>query len=136
MVFLEVLIIILTVLLVYFIIKNLQWQYRFENRIREWLEKEEQQIRQDAIQRSARAMSGKTLEKFIPFLDKFPYDPHDVRWLGDPIDLVIFDGYSDNELKSVVFCEVKSGGGKLSKNQNNIKEIIENKKVKWLEFKP
>ena len=135
MVLFELTVIILSVLLLYFIIKNLEWKYRFERRIREWIELEEERIRQDAIQRSARTLSGKTLEKLVPFLDKFPYNPHDVRWLGDPVDLVIFDGYSnDGNLRQVVFCEVKSGKSKLSEIQKKIRELIENKKVKWSEF--
>ena len=137
MVLLELAVIVLTVLLVYFGIKNLQWKYNFEQRVKEWIEREEQRIREDAISRSARVLSGKTLEKFVPFLDKFPYDPHDVKWLGDPIDLVIFDGYSSKgSPQQIVFCEVKSGQSKLSKVQRDIKELIENKKVKWFEFKP
>ena len=135
--FIIILILVLVVSIVYLLIKNLQWKFKFEQRIKEWTEKEERRIREDAITRSARTLSGKALEKFVPFLDKFPYNPHDVRWLGDPIDLVIFDGYSSNgNLEQIVFCEVKSGESKLSKIQNKIKELIEHKKVKWFEFKP
>jgi predicted Holliday junction resolvase-like endonuclease len=32
-------------------------------------------------------------------------------------------------------CEVKSGDSTLSKNQKKIKEIVENKKIKWEEIK-
>jgi len=135
--FIIILILVLIVSIVYLLIKNLQWKFKFEQRIKEWTEQEERRIREDAITRSARTLSGKTLERFVPFLDKFPYNPHDVRWLGDPIDLVIFDGYSSNgNPEQVVFCEVKSGESKLSKIQNKIKELIEHKKVKWFEFKP
>lgn len=136
MVLLELIIAVLFVLLVYFIIKDLRWKYQFEHRVKEWLEKEEERIRQDAILRSARSLSGKAVEKFIPFLDKFPYNPHDVRWLGDPIDFVIFDGYSSKgDLTQIVFCEVKSGDSKLSNSQKKIKEVVEGKRVKWFEFK-
>ncbi|MBI4010555.1 MAG: hypothetical protein HY361_05240 [Candidatus Aenigmarchaeota archaeon] len=136
MVLLELAVIVLTILLVYFVIKDLRWRYKFEQKIKEWLDKEEKRIRQDAIQRSARVLSGKTLEKFVPFLDRFTYNPHDVRWLGDPIDLVIFDGYSDNgNIRQIVFCEIKSGNSKLSNIQRKIKELVEQKQIKWVEFK-
>ena len=101
-------------------------------------EREEKDIREDATLRGSRTLSGKTLEKLVPFLDKFNYDPHDVRWLGDPIDLVIFDGYSKNngkDLDQIVFLEVKSGNSKLSPNQNKIKDVVERKKIKWEEFR-
>lgn len=133
--FLEAILVLLFFILIYFYFKNREWEIKFEQKIKEWKETEEEKIRKDAIERSARTLSGKTLEKLVPFLDKFPYDAHDIRWLGDPIDLVIFDGQSSDNLNQIVFCEVKSGKGKLTKTQNKIKELVTKKKVKWEEFK-
>ncbi|MEM7825628.1 MAG: Holliday junction resolvase-like protein [Candidatus Aenigmatarchaeota archaeon] len=131
-----VLILILLAVIFHLFLKNREWKINFEQRIKEWKEKEEERIREDAIKRSARTLSGKTLEKLVPFLENFPYDAHDIRWLGDPIDLIIFDGYSSEEsLKQIVFCEVKSGESKLTKTQKKVKEAVENKKVKWEEFR-
>ena len=135
MVFLEIAIVVLLAAVIILLIKYIYLRASFEQRIKEWLQKEEDRIRRDAIERSARTLSGKTLEKLIPFLDKFPYNPHDLRWLGDPIDFMIFDGYSEKSPKQIVFCEVKSGDGNLSKSQNEIKELVEKKKVKWFEFR-
>lgn len=138
MVFLEILVAILAVSAVFLILKNIQWKYKFEQRVRERVEKEERKIREDAILRSARTLSGKTLERLIPFLERFNYDPHDVRWLGDPVDFVVFDGYSrnnGNNLDQIVFLEVKSGQSNLKKIQSRIKQIINERKVKWEEFR-
>lgn len=132
---LEIIIIILLVIIVYLWCKNREWQIKFEQKIKEWIEREEEKIREDAISRSARTLSGKALEKLIPFLKDFKYDPHDVRWLGDPVDLVVFDGYSKQNLDKIVFCEVKSGESKLTKIQNKIKELIEKQKIGWDEFR-
>lgn len=132
---LEIALAILFVIVIYLWFKNREWKIRFEQKIKEWKEIEEEKIRRDAIERSARTLSGKTLEKLVPFLDTFPFDPHDIRWLGDPIDLVIFNGQSAGDLKEIVLCEVKSGESKLSKIQNRIKELIEKRKVRWEEFK-
>lgn len=135
---LEAVIAILAATVIALFIKNLQWKYRFENHIKEWVEQKEKEIREDAISRSARTLSGKTLEKIVPFLEKFKHDPHDIRWLGDPIDLVIFDGYSRNNhsnLDKITFCEIKSGDSTVNPSQKKIKEIIEKKKVEWEEFK-
>ncbi len=132
---LYILIVGLFVSVIYLWFKNREWNIKFEQKIKEWLEKEEKSIREDAIARSARTLSGKTLEKLVPFLERFPYDAHDIRWLGDPIDLVIFDGQSKDKLEQIVFCEVKSGESKLTKIQNRIKELVERKKVKWEEFR-
>jgi len=133
--FSEIFLVILFLLVIYLYFKNREWKIRFEQKIKEWKGKEEERIRRDAIERSARTLSGKTLEKLVPFLEKFPYDAHDIRWLGDPIDFIIFNGYSSDDLNQIVFCEVKSGEGKLTKNQSSIKKLVEEKKVKWEEFK-
>lgn len=131
----EIVSIFLFIIVIYLWFMNREWKIKFEQKIKEWKEKEEETIRRDAIERSARTLSGKTLEKLVPFLDSFPHDPHDIRWLGDPIDFVIFDGQSSGNLKEIVFCEVKSGESKLSKIQQRIRELVERKKVKWEEFK-
>jgi predicted Holliday junction resolvase-like endonuclease len=137
MVYLEIVAIVLSVLVVYLFFKNLQWRYRFESRLKDWIEQREKHVREDAILRSARTLSGKTLEKLVPFLEKFNHDPHDVRWLGDPVDLVIFDGYSKSNhdgLEKITFCEIKSGNSKITRSQEKIKKIVEKKKVEWEEF--
>ena len=135
MVFIEIIIVGLFFLLIYFWFKNKLWQMKFEQRIKDWQVKNEKIIREDAILRSARTLSGKTLERLIPFLDRFPYDPHDIRWIGDPIDLVIFNSHSKDNSNNIIFCEVKSGNSKLTKRQSDIKKLIENKRVEWLEFR-
>jgi predicted Holliday junction resolvase-like endonuclease len=128
-------IIVLLGLVFYLIYKNNEWKLKFEQKVKEWVEKEEKRIREDAINRSARALSGKTLEKLIPFLDRFKHNPHDVRWLGDPIDLIVFDGYSEDNPQKITFLEIKSGNSKLTSKQNKIKELVEKKKVEWEEFR-
>lgn len=138
MVFLEILLVIFAAAAIYLFIKNLQWRMRFEERVREFLETREDGIRKDAITRSARTLSGKTLEKLVPFLERFNHDPHDVRWIGDPVDLIVFDGYSDSGRKDVdkiTFVEVKSGESSLHTGQKNIRNAIEKKRVKWEEFR-
>lgn len=135
MVVLEILVVVLSAVVIFLSVKYIYLKANFEQRVKEWLGKEEDRIRRDAIERSARTLSGKTLEKLIPFLDRFPYNPHDLRWLGDPIDFIIFDGYSKKSPEQIVFCEVKSGESNLTKAQREIKELIEKKKVKWFEFR-
>lgn len=136
MVFLEMLVLILFGVLAFTAVRYFQLKSGFDRKIDEWMKNEEAKIRKDAIERSARTLSGKTLEKLVPFLDKFPFDAHDMRWLGDPIDFVIFDGYSSKKSpEQIIFCEVKSGKSGLSKHQNEIKNLVEKGKVKWFEFR-
>lgn len=138
MVFLEILVAVLAAFALYLFVKNREWKIKFEQRVKDFLESQEEMIRKDAILRSARTLSGKTLEKLVPFLEKFNHDPHDVRWIGDPVDLVVFDGYSASgrkEVGGVTFVEVKSGKSDLQQGQRGIRRAIEKKKVKWEEFR-
>ncbi|MBI2545425.1 MAG: hypothetical protein HYW22_02420 [Candidatus Aenigmarchaeota archaeon] len=133
---LEIFLAITVLALFVIVVKYVQLRMSFDQKIKEWISTYDKSSREDAILRSSRTLSGKTLERLIPFLKDFEYDPHDIRWMGDPIDFVIFDGNSsEHGPKQIVFCEVKSGDSKLSKDQNRIKELIENRKVKWYEFK-
>src|SRR5256886_6738268 len=71
-------------------------------------------IRQDAIQRSHAVTVGKVHEQLIPYLPDFQFNPKDARFLGTPVDLVVFDGLDEGQLRRVVFIEVKTGGAVLS----------------------
>ncbi|MCD6371884.1 MAG: hypothetical protein J7L39_04170 [Candidatus Aenigmarchaeota archaeon] len=119
----------------YLLIKNIEWKIRFETKVRKKIEKLERKIREDAIKRSSRILSGKIVEQILPVSKEFPFNPHDVRWLGEPVDFIIFDGYSEKSINNVIFCEVKTGSSKLSKVQDSLKRAIKNKKVKWMEVR-
>ena len=78
--------------------------------------------------RSQSVKYGKLTEQFIPFTDEFPFDPGQFRFLGNPIDGVVFGN------DEITFCEFKTSGSKLSDRQKRVREIVEAKKVKWFEF--
>jgi predicted Holliday junction resolvase-like endonuclease len=102
----------------------------------QWKALTEQQIRQDAIQRSQSATLGRITEHFIPYLAGFPYNPKDARFLGTPIDFVVFDGLSEGEVESVVFVEVKAGKGALSTRERRVRDAVREGRVRWLELRP
>ncbi len=70
---------------------------------------------------------GRIVEQLVPFSDSFPGDYRKFRFIGSPIDGIIFD---EDEIK---FVEIKSRGGKLSHEQKRIKKLVEKKKVSWHE---
>jgi predicted Holliday junction resolvase-like endonuclease len=78
---------------------------------------------------------GKNLEKILPTLRDFKWELPDSRFLGDPIDLITFNGLSVGKVHSLSFIEVKSGNAKLNPHQKSIKEAIEDKKISYREFK-
>jgi predicted Holliday junction resolvase-like endonuclease len=74
---------------------------------------------------------GKKLEVIFPTLKDFNWTLPDCRYLGDPIDMVIFNGASTDNISSINFVEIKSGNARLNKHQKAVKEAIEDKKVTY-----
>ena len=103
-------------------------------RDRYWLD-EIPNHRKDAILKSRAVLSGLFSEQLAPFLPSFNFKPTECRFLGKPIDFLVFKGLDDKEIEEVVFVEVKSGKSKLNKTEKSLKEAIKNKKVSWVEYK-
>ena len=77
---------------------------------------------------------GKNLEKVLPLMDDFKLQLPDCRFLGDPIDLLTFNGLSENNIESISFIEIKSGKARLNKNQKLVKEAVEDNRVTYKVF--
>ena len=94
--------------------------------------------RKESVQISRNTLRGKVAEQVAPMLPGFDYSPSDARFLGDPIDYIIFDGYSkvrdgiggEGELE-VVILDIKSGKARLSKEQRKIAEAIDAGRVRF-----
>lgn len=97
----------------------------------------EAQLRDDVLKRSRASLKGRIVEQMIPFLAEFKYNPADARFIGSPIDYVIFDGYTevkDNRIDrpiTVVLMDIKTGDSTLTSEQRRIKRALENKRIKW-----
>lgn len=102
--------------------------------IQEDFKLERDKIRKDAKFRSSAVNWGKTIEHFVPFMDKFPIPPEDVVFLGMPIDYVGFSNTGSKTKCEVHFVEVKSGNSFLMGKQKNIKKAIEEGRVYWHEI--
>ena len=92
-------------------------------------------IRNDAIKRSQAVSAGKAYEQLAPFLPGFAFDPKDARFLGSPVDLVVFDGMTQGRVRRVVFVEVKTGQSHLSDRERQIRDVIAARSVEWLEVR-
>ena len=102
----------------------LLWRLRYTRRIRD-----------DAVQRSQAVTAGKVHEQLIPYLPDFPYNPKDVRFLGSPVDLVVFDGLAEGRLRRVVFVEVKTGAAGLTARERSVREVVHARSVEWAELR-
>jgi len=92
-------------------------------------------IRQDSVKRSRAVVVGQVAEQLAPFLPEFPYSPSEARFIGKPIDFIVFEGMDEKEIRSVVFVEVKSGASRLSAQEKKLKDAIVNKRVTWCEYR-
>ena len=77
---------------------------------------------------------GKNLEKVLPIMEDFRWKLPDCRFLGDPIDLLTFNGLSENKVDSISFIEVKTGGARLNQHQKQVKDAVEDQRVKYKVF--
>jgi predicted Holliday junction resolvase-like endonuclease len=107
------------------------------NKLNEWKAEQEQSIRQDAIQRSQSVIIGKVTEHLIPYMPDFIYNPKDARFIGSPVDFIIFDGLNDDtgEVKEVVFVEIKTNKSSLNARERQVRNAIRECKVKWVELR-
>lgn len=99
------------------------------------LEEKIPEIREDAIKHSRAVLSGQFSEQIAPYLPDFPFKPTEARFIGKPIDFVVFRGMDNKKIDEVVFVEVKSGQSQLSKVEKSLKSAVENKNVSWHEYK-
>ncbi|MBK8464377.1 MAG: Holliday junction resolvase [Chloracidobacterium sp.] len=103
--------------------------------LKQWKNEQEFLIRQDAISRSQSVIIGKAAEHLLPYMPIFSYNPKEVRFIGDPIDLLIFDGINDGNLQEIIFLEVKTGQARLTARQKDIRSAINDGRVRWAEMR-
>jgi len=95
---------------------------------REWVIEREKSSRAEAVKQSSATIRGNVTQHLVPYFPDFPWNPRDTRFIGTPVDLIIFSGLSDEkELDGIIFVEVKSGKtGALSESQKKVKRYLEN----------
>lgn len=91
--------------------------------------------REDAVKRSKSVVNGQLLEQIAPILPNFPCNPQDVRFIGKPIDFISFDGISENNISEITFIEIKTGNSKLSEREKQIKKVVDEKRIKYIEYR-
>ncbi len=121
--------------------RNGRIKAEYEHYIAE-LELEHQQALTHAQKRSVNTsravLKGKMAEQLAPIMPQFEYLPSDAKFLGDPVDYVVFDGYTDlrdgegrAEDIEIVLIDIKSGGARLTKGQVAIAQAIQAGRVRF-----
>ncbi|MFW9806336.1 MAG: Holliday junction resolvase-like protein [Candidatus Thorarchaeota archaeon] len=124
-----------------YLIMKMQLRHRIaivEKEFRQTWAEQESSIRKDAADRSRYVLKGKIAEHLVPlYKEVFKYDPSDARFLGAPIDYIIFDGYTavkdkaSDEPITVILADIKTGNATLNHTERKIKEAVESGRVRW-----
>jgi len=113
------------------------FEERYGARLETWKAESEKAFRADALSKSRAVLKGKLAEQLAPMFEVFGYNPSDARFIGDPVDYVIFDGYTrvmerlEDGPITVVLADVKTGQASLTYEQRRIKRGIERGLVKF-----
>jgi len=67
-------------------------------------------------------------ETYLEMMKYYPYDAERFRFLGDPVDGIQF------EEEAILFVRFKEGDIPRTKQQDLIKNLVENGKVQWYEY--
>ena len=96
------------------------------------------QAQKRSVNTSRAVLKGKMAEQLAPIMPQFEYLPSDAKFLGDPVDYVVFDGYTDlrdgegrPEDIEIVLIDIKSGGARLTKGQVAIAQAIQAGRVRF-----
>ena len=100
-----------------------------------WKEKKVPELKEEAIEKSRQVLGGQFTEQLAPYLPDFKYSPTEVRFVGKPIDFIVFKGMDNKDIKEVVFVEVKSGKSSLSTVERRLRDTIKEKKISWEEYR-
>jgi predicted Holliday junction resolvase-like endonuclease len=94
--------------------------------------------REQSVSQSRSTLNGQMAEKMAPLLHGFNYDPADSKFIGDPIDFVVFHGLAkarstagDTDQIEVVLIDVKYGKSNLNKYQRAIAGAISDGRVRF-----
>lgn len=115
-------------------ISAIEARYRAE--LETWKSEAASGIRKDSVNRSRSTLKGKIAEQMAPLLPEFAFNPADARFIGSPVDYIIFDGLTDvadektREIR-IIFMDVKQGTGTLSRTQRVIRDAVLAKQVGW-----
>ena len=101
----------------------------------QWKQENERAIRKDAIERSRAMMVGKVTEHIAPFLLDFQHSPKDVRFLGTPVDFVVFDGLDAGAVEKITFIKVQTEASSPLRRERQIREAISRGAVAWEELR-
>jgi predicted Holliday junction resolvase-like endonuclease len=131
------LLILLVIVCVLFLVIGLRVGARFGRRqeASEWEAHKLEDVVKARLKQSRAVLGGLVSEQMAPQLPGFPFDPGDCRFVGKPIDFIVFKGMNEKDISEVIFLEVKSGAAKqLNDQEKRLRDAIQAGRVRWVEF--
>ncbi|MDR3173241.1 MAG: hypothetical protein LBU19_03235 [Treponema sp.] len=101
----------------------------------EWRAGKLENLVKNRLKQSRAVLGGLVSEQLAPLLPGFPYDPGDCRFVGKPVDFIVFKGMNQKDITEVIFLEVKSGVAKtLNDQEKKLRDAVLAGKVRWAQF--
>jgi predicted Holliday junction resolvase-like endonuclease len=101
----------------------------------EWEAHKLEDIVKVRLKQSRAVLGGLVSEQMAPLLPGFPFDPGDCRFVGKPIDFIVFKGMNEKDISEVIFLEVKSGTAKqLNDQEKKLRDAVQAGRVRWVQF--
>ena len=102
---------------------------------RNWLDNRLEPLIKDRIKRSRAVLGGQFSEQLAPFLPDFPFNPNECRFIGKPVDFIVFKGMDAGKMDELVLVEVKSGKNRaLSNIERKLRDAVAEGRVSWLQY--
>ncbi|MDR1586673.1 MAG: hypothetical protein LBS57_04375, partial [Treponema sp.] len=102
----------------------------------EWESFRVEEVVKARLRQSRAVLGGLVSEQMAPLLPGFPYDPGDCRFMGKPVDFIVFKGMNEKDIREVIFLEVKSGASPaLNDQEKKLRDAIRTGRVSWAEYR-
>ncbi|MHA1917148.1 MAG: Holliday junction resolvase-like protein [Candidatus Ranarchaeia archaeon] len=128
---LELVIVVLAISLVASILYVMYLKNSIPLRVDELFNRKKKELKESILARSRAVLKGKISEQMAPFFKAFTFEAADARFIGSPIDYIVFPGYSKREPTEVVLIDIKTGNSSLSKVERKIRDLVKAKKVRF-----
>ncbi|MDR1636094.1 MAG: hypothetical protein LBR93_02025 [Treponema sp.] len=101
----------------------------------EWKGRRLEEIVRARLKQSRAVLGGLVSEQIAPLLPGFPFDPGDCRFIGKPVDFIVFRGMNEKNIRELIFLEVKTGASRaLSDQEKRLRDAVEAGRVRWVQF--
>jgi len=107
------------------------WQRSKNEQMKKQHELDLIETRKDAVKRSRSIIEGQVAEQLVPHFPEWKYTPSEARFIASPLDYVVFSGLSENNVKEIIFIEIKTSKSQVTKRQKSVREAIKNGKVRY-----